>query len=304
MELFVEAEGITRVDLGWRGMPAQIAAYILEDADGLAVVDPGPGSTLPTLLRALERLGRAPAEIGRILLTHVHLDHAGAAGALARIALSATIHVHPRGAAHLADPARLLSSARRIYAERMDALWGTMEPVPAERLRVLEDGDRVRVGARTLVAVDSPGHASHHHAYHEPDAGLLFGGDVTGIRLGGARYVRPPTPPPDVDVPRWLESLERIRGLRPGRILPTHFGGSTDAAWHLEDLAARLRTWTAWARARLAAGDDLPALAAALERMAHDEAVAACGSEAVARDYETAVPATMQAAGLFRHLTH
>lgn len=301
--LETEAPGVTRVDLRWRGMAGQVAAYLLADGEDLAVVEPGPGSTLPALLGALEAVGRTPAEITRILVTHVHLDHAGAAGALALLSPRARVHVHPRGAPHLADPSRLLASARRIYGDRMDELWGEMLPVEPARLRILQDGEEVAVGGRVLRAVDTPGHAWHHHAYWEPGEGLLFGGDVTGIRLAGAAYVRPPTPPPDLDVEAWLVSLERIRALRPRRLLPTHFGGSTDVDWHLDELARRLREWTDWAGARLAAGDDLDALAAALRRKAHAEAAVACGGEADALAYEEAVPSPMLAGGLHRYLT-
>jgi glyoxylase-like metal-dependent hydrolase (beta-lactamase superfamily II) len=297
-----ESPGILRVDLGWRGIPGQIASYLLMEPDALAVVEPGPGSTLPTLLRAIESLGRHPREITHVLVTHVHLDHAGSAGALARLAPRASVHVHPLGAAHLADPARLLASAARIYGDRMDELWGGMEPVPGDRLRVLEDRDPLRIGRRTLHAVDTPGHARHHHAFHDPDSGVLFGGDVTGIRLHGARYVRPPTPPPELEVERWLESLARIRALRPSLLLPTHFGGSAEVDWHLDELQDRLVRWIGWARQRLDAGDDLAALSSALQQLAYAEAAEACGAGTAAA-YEEAVPSPMLAAGIHRYLT-
>jgi glyoxylase-like metal-dependent hydrolase (beta-lactamase superfamily II) len=299
---FQEAPGITRIDLQWRGLEGQIAAYVVEDQQELALVEVGPERTLPTLLAGLQAMGRAPEEVTRILVTHVHLDHAGAAGALAALAPRASVYVHPLGAAHLMDPSRLLRSAGRIYGDRMDELWGAMTPVASDRLVVLPDGGRVRVGRRTLIAVDTPGHARHHHAFHDPDAALLFGGDVTGIRLPGHSYVRPPTPPPELEVDRWLESIARIRALRPRRLLPTHFGGAADAERHLDELAERLRHWTEWARARLAAGDDLPALGEHLRDMAHREALEACGSAAAAAAYEEAVPSGMLAAGLYRHL--
>jgi glyoxylase-like metal-dependent hydrolase (beta-lactamase superfamily II) len=178
-----------------------------------------------------------------------------------------------------------------------------MRPLPRARLRVLEDGEAVMIGRRVLRAVDTPGHAWHHHVYFDPDARVLFGGDVTGIRLAGQPYVRPPTPPPDLDVERWIESLDRIRELGPVRLLPTHFGGSTDVEWHLEELRTRLVEWKRWAAGRIAAGDDLPRLAAALERKAHAEVLAACGGDEAALAYEEAVPSPMLAAGFHRYLT-
>ena len=212
----------------------------------------------------------------------------------------AKVHVHPRGARHLADPSRLLASASLLYGDQMDRLWGEMVPVPEDRLVVLHDGDEVRIGTRRLRAIDTPGHASHHHAYHDPDAGLVFTGDVGGIRLCHAPYVSAPTPPPDIDLDAWQASLARLRALDAAMLLPTHFGGVGDAAWHLDDLAARLRGWAAWTQEQARAGADSAAMAAALRERATAEIVAATGSTDVARAYELAVPYPMMAAGLER----
>jgi glyoxylase-like metal-dependent hydrolase (beta-lactamase superfamily II) len=298
--LHTEAPGVVRVDLRWMGMAKQVASYLVSDGGELAVVDCGPGSTLAALLDGVRAAGYDPAAITHLLLTHVHLDHAGAAGALLRAAPRARVYVHPRGARHLAEPSRLLTSAARIYGERMDALWGTMLPVPQERMSVLHGGGEVRVGRRRLRALDTPGHAVHHHAYHDPEAGLLFSGDAGGIRLDGTPYVRPPTPPPDIDVPAWRRSIARMRELDARVILPAHFGGTGDAAWHLDDLEARLADWDAWSGRELAAGAELAALTDALRQKAHDEVVAATGSHKLARAYEAAVPTEMMAAGLMR----
>ncbi len=290
---------MTRVDLRWRGLVGQVAAYLLADGGDLAVIDCGPGSTLGALGGAIEAAGHDPASLTHVLLTHVHLDHAGGAGGLLRMSPRARLYVHPRGARHLQDPSRLLTSAARIYGDRMDALWGTMLPVPAERMRVLHDGDEVRVGRRVLRALDTPGHAVHHNAYH--DGELLFSGDAGGIRLDGAPYVRPPTPPPDIDVPAWRASIARMRALGAGRILPTHFGGAADVAWHLDDLEARLVEWADWSARELAAGAELAGLTEKLRAKAHAEVLAAAGTEAVALGYEAAVPSEMMAAGLLRY---
>ncbi|HEY0153402.1 MAG TPA: MBL fold metallo-hydrolase [Longimicrobium sp.] len=301
--LHTEAAGVVRVDLRWMGMPKQVASYLVSDGGELAVVDCGPGSTLPALLDGVRAAGHAPEAITHLLLTHVHLDHAGAAGELLRVAPRAHLYVHPRGARHLADPSRLLTSAARIYGDRMEVLWGTMLPVPEARMAVLHDGDEVRVGRRTLRALDTPGHAVHHHAYHDPDAALLFSGDAGGIRLDGTPYVRPPTPPPDIDVPAWRRSIARMRELAASLILPAHFGGTGDVAWHLDDLEARLADWDAWSRRELDAGADLASLTEALRHKAHAEVVTATGSDELARAYEAAVPSEMMAAGLLRSHT-
>ncbi|HEX2208389.1 MAG TPA: MBL fold metallo-hydrolase [Longimicrobium sp.] len=295
--IFQEAPGVTRIDHGWGG-PGFIASYLVEDGGELALIESGPASTLDALLAGIRAAGHDPAGLGHVLLTHIHLDHAAGAGQLARIAPDARVHVHPRGAPHLADPSRLLASARRLYGEMMDALWGTMLPVPAERLRTPADGEAIRVGGRSLLALETPGHAAHHFAFHDPDAGLVFTGDVGGIRLQHARHVRPPTPPPEVDTPAWLASIDRLRALEPRMLLPTHFGGIDDVAWHLDDLAARLAGWTRWAAEH---ADADPAVLTGLLRTHGDaDLLAATGDPDLVVRYATSIPYDMMAAGLLR----
>jgi glyoxylase-like metal-dependent hydrolase (beta-lactamase superfamily II) len=293
--IYEEAPGVTRIDHGWGG-PGFIASYLVADGDGLALVEAGPASTLDALLAGVRAAGHDPADLTHVLLTHIHLDHAAGAGQIARVAPRAAVHVHPLGAPHLADPSRLLSSAARLYGDRMQEMWGTMLPVAPERLRTMEDGDIVRVGGRTLAALETPGHAAHHLAFHDPDAGLVFTGDVGGIRLQGARHVRPPTPPPEVDTPRWLASIDRLRALEPRMLLPTHFGGITDTAWHLDDLAARLTDWTR----RAAAHADVAPLAEELRRNADAELLAAADDPDLVCRYAESIPYDMMAAGLLR----
>jgi glyoxylase-like metal-dependent hydrolase (beta-lactamase superfamily II) len=289
-----EAPGVTRIDHGWGG-PGFIASYLLADGDDLALVEAGPASTRDVLLAGIRAAGHDPAALTHVLLTHIHLDHAAGAGQLAQLAPRAVVHVHPRGAPHLEDPSRLLASASRLYGDRMQEMWGTMLPVDPARIRVLQDGETVRVGGRTLAALETPGHAAHHLAFHDPDAGLVFTGDVGGIRLDGARHVRPPTPPPEVDTRAWLASIDKLRAARPRMLLPTHFGGITDVEWHLDDLAARLSDWT-----RRAGGHtDRQALAAELARVSDAELLALGGTEMVRR-YATSIPYEMMAAGLLR----
>lgn len=295
--IFEEAPGVTRIDHGWGG-PGFIASYLVADGGELALVEAGPASTLQALLAGVRAAGHDPAELTHVLLTHVHLDHAAGAGQLARIAPRATVHVHPRGAPHVIDPSRLLASAQRLYGDRMDELWGTMLPVPAERVNLLADNGTVRVGGRTLVALETPGHAAHHLAFHEPDAGLVFTGDVGGIRLDGARHVRPPTPPPEVDTPAWMASIERLRSVEPRMLLPTHFGGITDVEWHLDDLAARLQQWTRMAAVH--AADGASALTDALRRRTDAELAAVTDAPALIARYTTSIPYDMMAAGLLR----
>lgn len=296
----LESPGVHRIDLNWNGYPGQVAAYLFDGGDGLAVVETGPASTLSAVLDAIRALGREPGEVTHILVTHVHLDHAGGAGALLRHTPRARVHVHPRGAGHLADPSRLIASATQLYGGQMDSLWGAIVPVPRDRLVILDDGDEVRVGGRRLRAVDTPGHAVHHHAYHDPDAGLVFTGDVGGIRIQRLPYVSAPTPPPDIDLRAWRRSIGRLRELDPSLLLLTHFGAVDDAAWHLDDLDARLGGWARWMAEQAAAETDSATLASALAERATADILAATGSAGAARAYELAVPYPMMAAGLER----
>jgi glyoxylase-like metal-dependent hydrolase (beta-lactamase superfamily II) len=290
-----EAAGITRIDHGWGG-PGFIASYLVADGDHLALVEAGPASTRETLLAGIRAAGHDPARLTHVLLTHVHLDHAAGAGQLARIAPDARIYVHGLGAPHLADPSRLLASAARLYGDRMDEMWGAMLPVPPDRIHVPADGEAIRVGGRTLVALDTPGHADHHLAFHDRDARLVFTGDVGGIRLDGARHVRPPTPPPGLDTPRWLDSIARLRALRPEMLLLTHFGAVTDPGWHLDDLASRLLDWTS----RAGNATDRAALAASLQADGDAELLAATSDATLVRRYAESIPYEMMAAGLLR----
>lgn len=295
--IYEEAPGVTRIDHGWGG-PGFIASYLVAHGASLALVEAGPASTLDALLAGIRAAGHDPAALDHVLLTHIHLDHAAGAGQLARIAPRALIHVHPQGAAHLADPSRLLASAARLYGDAMEMLWGTMLPVPPDRIRTPADGEAIRVGGRTLAAVETPGHARHHYAFHDPDARLVFTGDAAGIRLERARHVRPPTPPPELDTPAWLASIDRLRGLDARMLLPTHFGGVDDPEWHLDDLATRLREWTHLAAER--ADGDVAALADDLRRRADAELLAATGDADLVARYAATIPYEMMAAGLLR----
>jgi glyoxylase-like metal-dependent hydrolase (beta-lactamase superfamily II) len=211
---------------------------------GEVLADPGPTSCLPTLLDALgETRPRA------LLLTHIHLDHAGASGSLVELWPELEVYVHERGARHLADPSRLLDSARRLYGEDMDRLWGDFVPVPESQLRVLHGGETI-LGGRFKVAY-TPGHASHHVSYlHD---GTAFVGDLGGVRIPPAGLTIPPTPPPDIDLEAWHESIELIAAWRPRRLAITHFGATEDVSDQLAAVGARLDRW-----AELVASTDRP----------------------------------------------
>ena len=203
------------------------------------LVDPGPTSCLPTLLDALG--DERPAAL---LLTHIHFDHAGVAGSLVERWPDLRVYVHERGAKHMIDPTRLYNSARRLYGDDMERLWGEMHPVPEENLEILSGGETIRGGGFEVAY--TPGHASHHVSYlHE---GTAFVGDVGGVRITEGSMTIPPTPPPDIDVEAWHESIALVRGWRPERLAITHFGSSEDVDRQLDDLDARLDSWSVLAR--------------------------------------------------------
>ncbi len=209
------------------GRDRVIAAYDL----GGIVVDPGPASTVEALL---EGLGGEPPRA--LLLTHIHLDHAGATGVLVRRFPELRVYVHERGAPHLTDPAKLLASARQLYGEDMDRLWGEVAPVPEENLTVLTGGETVE-GMRVAYA---PGHASHHVAYLDDDSGEAFVGDVGGVRVPPEDFTVAPTPPPDIDVEAWNSSLDTIAEWRPSALCLTHFGRAEDAGAQMDRVRASL----------------------------------------------------------------
>jgi glyoxylase-like metal-dependent hydrolase (beta-lactamase superfamily II) len=289
------------IDHHFQGVPGVIGSYLLAGGDDLTLVEAGPASTTEALLRGIRAAGFDPERITRILLTHIHLDHAGASGTLVRRLPRATVYVHPIGAPHLIDPERLLSSASRIYGDQMESLWGEILPVPEERVVELKDEDEVRAGGRTLRALDTPGHAHHHLAYHDAEGGSVFTGDVAAVRLGGRPYVRPPTPPPELDLELWRRSVLRIRGLRPRRLLLTHFGAYDDPDWHLDDLLSRLFFWGGWVGARLEEGTERERVTEELQRIGDAEMAEIVSESGWEEPYELATNYRMTVDGFARY---
>lgn len=241
----------TTIDVLHQGRVAYVAVHVLATERGPVLVDTGPGSTLPRLRAELARLGHAVTDLHAVLLSHIHFDHAGAIGLLAREHPGLTVYVHQRGGPHLVDPSRLVASATRIYGDRMDSLWGPFLAVPEAQLRPLAGGETLELGGRTFEVADTPGHASHHVAYYERAAATAYVGDTGGIRVPSLPYAMPVTPPPDFDLEGWLSSIRRIRAWKPGRLFCTHFGFSTNPGEHLRRLEEGLTTWAAAARRSL-----------------------------------------------------
>ena len=226
------------LDLLHLGRERVIGAYLLDTAEGPALFDCGPTTCVPALKAALRDRGLELQDVPHLLLSHVHLDHAGAAGVLVREHPALQVHVSPIGAPHLVDPTRLEKSARRLYGAEFDTLWGELAPVPMENIR--ETGDQV-LG---LDCFPSPGHASHHVCYVDRD-GTLYAGDATGVRIQPSRFVLPPTPPPEFDLAVWESTLDEIERRDAQRLALIHFGVADDPMEHLAALRMRLRSWTA-----------------------------------------------------------
>ena len=225
------------IDLQFKGSPRVIATALLSGPDGVTLIDPGPTSCLPVLEAGLAERGLSLRDVRALLLTHIHLDHAGATGSILERVPGIRVYVHERGAPHMIDPVKLLASATRLYGDQMDTLWGPFVPVPASQVTALAGGERLAVPGAALAVAYTPGHAKHHVSYFDEHAGVAYVGDTGGIRVVGD-YVIAPTPPPDIDIDVWQDSLNRIDAWQPVSLFLTHFGPITPARAHL----ARFRT--------------------------------------------------------------
>ncbi len=278
--------------------PGIIAATALETEEGMALFDTGPESTFENVARELGKVGARIEDVRQVFLSHIHFDHAGAAWRFAEA--GATIYVHPRGARHLIDPSKLIESATRIFGDEMPRLWGRIAPVPAERVRILQDDEVVRLGSGLAVrAIETSGHASHHHVYHWED--VLFGGDVAGVRIGGGPPI-PPFVPPELEVEAWLRSIAKMRALGARKLYLPHFGvvdGEVEA--HLDGLEERVRRWSEWFRARLGKGDEETDLVNDFAAYEASDLRAGGASRDEVEDYEAADPSSMAVSAAVRY---
>lgn len=294
-------DGVWTIDLGFQGRRGVVAAYLLAGDDELALIETGPSSTLPALFAGIRAAGFHPDQLTHLLVTHIHLDHAGATGSLTREFPAPKVYVHPVGAPHLIDPSKLIASATRIYGDQMDPLWGEFAPIPAERVVPLGDEQELRVAGRTLRVLFTPGHASHHVAYWDEAAGAAYTGDAGGIRIPGTRYVCASAPPPDLDPDAWRDSVARLQALHPLRLYLTHFGPIDDAPAHLARLIPDLDAFIAIAEKALAEGESGATMTARL----HARMAAELGEVPpdVVTNLEWATPSYMATLGLTRYLT-
>ena len=227
---------IHTLDLRFIGIPGLIASYLVENGGEFALIETGPGSTLETLRAAIREVGIEESSIKKVFVTHIHLDHAGAAGWFAQH--GATIYCHPNAARHLIDPSKLMDSARMVYGAQMDTLWGGMLPAPAEQVVALQDNERVPLGEIEIIAWDTPGHARHHHAFIIGD--VCFTGDVAGMRLEHSRYLSVTAAPPQFDPIAYVQSVDRLLAANFKTLYLTHFGAVSDVAWHLSTYRKRV----------------------------------------------------------------
>ncbi|MCK6540249.1 MAG: MBL fold metallo-hydrolase [Anaerolineales bacterium] len=288
---------VVTLDLNFQGRPHAIAAYLIRHADGAILVESGPGSTLSALEAGLAKEGLSPRGVTHVLLTHIHLDHAGAAGWLAR--QGAEVYVHPVGAPHMLDPEKLLASAARIYGDRMESLWGEFLPVPQSQLKVPKDAEAIKIGNLEILPINTPGHAEHHYSYLFED--VLFSGDVGGVRIPGYPYLRVPMPPPELHIERWRESLARLRKEKFTRIAPTHFGIFDDPAWHLSEVEKGLVSATGWLEEIMPSEPSLEEMRQRFTDWMAEEGRKIGLDEEVMAAYELANPPGMSADGLLRY---
>ncbi|MBA3849313.1 MAG: MBL fold hydrolase [Opitutus sp.] len=274
-------------------------AVIGEAGEPLALVDCGPESVFNHTAAGLRAQGLRPEDVTHVFVTHIHFDHAGAAWRWAE-EYGATVCVHPRGAPHLADPSKLLASAAKIFGDRMGGLWGEMRAVRPDRLRVVQDREAVAAGGAVFTALDTPGHAQHHHAWWIGAERTLFAGDVMGVCIDGGPCL-PPCPPPDINLEQWFASLRLLMALRPARVFLTHFGELDDPVKRLNELAERLLDWAEWIAEELKIGMPEEKIVPLFEQRVRGELKLAGLSDEMLDTYEQADPAAMSVAGLARY---
>ena len=288
---------IVTLDLNFQGRSHAIASYLIRDSDSVILIESGPGSTLPGLQAGLAIDGLSTRDVTHVLLTHIHLDHAGAAGYLAN--QGAEIYVHPVGAPHMLHPEKLIASATRIYGDRMQTLWGEFLPVPENKLHIAKGGEAIKIGNAEFIPHNTPGHAEHHFAYQFED--IVFCGDVGGVRIPGYQYLRVPMPPPELNLERWRESVVKLRALKSPRIAPTHFGIYDDVDWQLTEVEKGLDSAARWVEQSMQNEPPIAELRESVTNWVMDEGKSAGLRADVVKAYDLANPLGLSADGLLRY---
>ena len=288
---------IITLDLDFQNLPQIIASYLIVGPAGPVLVESGPASTYMNLRAGLAQHGFKITDVKHVLVTHIHLDHAGAAGKLAQE--GAQIYVHKVGAPHLIDPSRLLTSAGRIYGDKMDILWGETVPAPADRVKAVADGDVLIVAGLQFTALNTPGHAWHHHTYRLGN--VAFTGDAAGIQIPETDLVELPAPPPEFKLEVWEQSIDRLLAENFEAIYPTHFGRLNNPAGQLEGLRAILRQAAEFVRVRMENGQDRETIVEAYVAWIQSKARAAGLSEFTIKQLNTVNPLYMSADGIMHY---
>ena len=289
---------IELIDLHFQKLEHAIASYLLPTSEGPILIETGPHSTFSRLKAGVEELGYKLEDIKHVFLTHIHLDHAGAAWALAEA--GASIYLHPFGAKNMEDPSRLMESAKRIYQDRMEELWGEMKPIPANQLIQVEDQQVFKIGELAIKSLHTPGHAKHHIAWQIED--IIFTGDVAGVKIDQGPVV-PPCPPPDINLEQWKDSIAILRKAKPSALYLTHYNRIEAIDDHLNDLDGVLEAWAIWIKEQMAKGLTNEEMVPLFMKYTADQLRRAGLDEPTIQLYEAANPSWMSVAGLVRYWT-
>ena len=288
---------IITLDLNFQGKSQTIASYLIRHSSGVVLIESGPGSCLEELKTRLAAIGLSVSDVTHVLLTHIHLDHAGGAGWLAR--QGAQIYVHPVGAPHMLNPEKLLASATRIYGDQMEKLWGEFLPVPEDKLVIAKDGEEIVIDNLHFVPLDTPGHAEHHFVYLFED--ICFSGDIGGVRIPGFQYLRLPMPPPELHFGKWRESIARMKTAKFAQIAPTHFGIFDDPGWQLQAVERDLDESERWLEKMMSDKPQIEVLRRQFADWMNEQGRKQGLSKDVVKAYELANPPGMSADGLQRY---
>jgi len=284
------------IDLYFQNYEHAIASFLIETTDGPVLIETGPYSTFESLEKGLKTHGYRVSDVKHVLLSHIHFDHAGAAWAFAKH--GATIYLHPFGANHMHDPSKLVASATMIYGDQMDTLWGKMEGIPTDNLKIMEHDEVVNIGNHTFTALHTPGHAKHHIAWLSKDT--IFTGDVAGVKIEGGPVV-PPCPPPDINLEDWNHSIDLILARNPNRLVLTHFGEEQNPNIHMKELKEILNDWALWIKAKWEEGLSNEAITPLFMEYTSAQLKSRGVSDHGVKLYEAANPSWMSVAGLVRY---
>lgn len=292
----MQKNNIKVLDLNFLGTSSAIASFLIESEDGLILIETGPETTIEHLKNDIAEAGYDWQDVKHVLLTHIHFDHAGAAWIFAQN--GAQIYVHPIGLPHLQNPERLWNSAKMIYKDDMDRLWGKMESIPEKQLTAADDGDVLKIGEHEFKVHYTPGHAIHHNAYQIGD--IVFTGDVAGVRIDHGQVV-PPCPPPDIDLGAWKKSIQKLRDVNPKIMYLTHFGAVEDVESHLNILEKMLDNWADWMKPYYDAKTPAEEITPKFMEYTQNQLREAGVSEKNVERYEYANPSWMSVSGLLRY---